>query len=145
MILLAIDWDRRKAEDAEIAAAIIQLQKSAVGYQHDAGSSYTFASMINVPLFNCADGKVRSASTAALVRNELCLHESQTLRGTVLGGKEDVTPLNSNSIPDAAKLIAAFVGGPASVILGAIGGSPGSKPLDQLTIAELLQAVGVKK
>ena len=142
---MAIDWERRKAEDAEIAEGLASLAKAAAGYQHDAGASFSFASMLLVPLFNCGDGKVRGVSSSALMRNEFQLREGMTFRAGTIGGKEDITPLSTGDLTQAIKLVAMFAGGPAGTILGAIGGTPGSKPLDQLTIAELLHAVGVRR
>lgn len=140
-----IDWERRKAEDVEIAADLAGLPKSKVGYQNDAGASYTYAQTLQIVLFNCGDGKVRGTSTVAMLRSEFCLHEGMTLMGTQLGGKEDVPPLGAGNLTEAAQLIALFAGGPAATVLGAIGGSPGSKPIAQFTLGELLAAIGVHK
>lgn len=142
---MTIDWERRKAEDIEIATQLAGLAKSKVGYQRDAGASYSYVQTLQIPLFQCGDGKVRGVSTVALLRSEFCLHEGMTLMGTQLGGKEDVAPLGAGNLTEAAQLIALFAGGPAAAVIGALGGAPGAKPVTEYTLGELLAAIGVHK
>lgn len=142
-----IDWERRKAEDAEIAEQLEKLSKAGEGFQRSYPTGYAYAGMLLTPLYNCTDGKVRGVSSVALKRGEFGLREGMTFRAGELGGKEDIRPLGSTDIGNVARIAALFVGGPVGAVLGAIGNAPvpqGNIPVkrpEDLTVGELLALV----